>query len=31
MQEVLSKTYDPKIPLREQEFYELRLDDSDDI
>jgi hypothetical protein len=25
MQEVLSKTDDPKIPLREQEFFELRL------
>jgi hypothetical protein len=25
MQEVLSKTDDPMIPLREQEFYELRL------
>ena len=31
MQEVLLKTDDPKIPLREQEFYELRIDDSDDI
>lgn len=27
MQEVLSKTNDPNIPLHEQEFYELRLDD----
>ena len=25
MQEVLSKTSDPKIPLGDQEFYELRL------
>lgn len=31
MQEVLSKTTDPDAPLREQEFYELRLDDSDNI
>ena len=31
MQEVLSRTDDPEIPLRDQEFYELRLDDSDDI
>jgi hypothetical protein len=31
MQEVLSKTVDPKAPLEGQEFYELRLDDSDDI
>ena len=29
MQEVLSKTDDPKAPLRDQEFYELRLYDSD--
>jgi hypothetical protein len=27
MQEVLSKTDDPNVPLQEQEFYELRLDD----
>jgi hypothetical protein len=25
MQEVLSKTSDPKVPLRDQEFFELRL------
>lgn len=31
MQEILSNTDDPKTPLSEQEFYELRLDDSDDI
>ncbi|MFP5234330.1 MAG: hypothetical protein ACLGSD_00385 [Acidobacteriota bacterium] len=31
MQEVLSKTVDPKAPLEGQEFYELRIDDSDDI
>ena len=30
MQELLSKADDPKIPLSEQEFYELRLDDSTD-
>jgi len=29
MQEVLSKTDDPKTPLRDQEFYELRLYDSE--
>jgi len=29
MQEVLSKTDDPKVALRDQEFYELRLYDSD--
>jgi hypothetical protein len=29
MQEVLSKTDDPKAPLRDREFYELRLYDSD--
>jgi hypothetical protein len=29
MQEVLSRTDDPKAPLRDQEFYELRLYDSD--
>ena len=28
MQEVLSKTVDSKVPLRDQEFYELRLYDS---
>jgi hypothetical protein len=28
MQEILSKTSDPKAPLRDQEFYELRLYDS---
>ena len=28
MQEVLSKTLDPKAPLRDQQFYELRLYDS---
>ncbi|MGD0831026.1 MAG: hypothetical protein ABR907_08800 [Terracidiphilus sp.] len=27
MQEVLSKTTDPNVPLREQEYFELRLDD----
>ena len=31
MQELLSKADDSKIPLSEQEFYELRLDDSTDI
>jgi hypothetical protein len=31
MKEVLSRTNDLKTPLRDQEFYELRLDDSDDI
>jgi hypothetical protein len=31
VQEVLSRTVDPKAPLKGQEFYELRLDDSDDI
>ena len=31
MQEVLSKTIDPKAPLKGQEFYELRIDDSDDV
>jgi hypothetical protein len=31
MREVFSKTKDPKVPLCDQEFYELRLDDSDDI
>ena|ERR1035438_6289124 len=25
MQEILSKTSDPKVPLQDQEFYELRL------
>ena len=29
MQEILSKTDDPKAPLRDQKFYELRLFDSD--
>jgi len=29
MQEILSKTDDPKAPLRDQEFYELRLYDSE--
>ena len=29
MQEILSKTDDPKAPLRGQEFHELRLYDSD--
>jgi hypothetical protein len=29
VQEVLSMTDDPKVPLRDQEFYELRLYDSD--
>jgi len=29
MQEILSKTDDPKISLRDQEFYELRLYDSE--
>jgi hypothetical protein len=29
MQEILSKTNDPKVPLRDQEFYELRLYDSE--
>ena len=29
MQEVLSKTTDPSVPLRDQEFCELRLYDSD--
>lgn len=28
MQEVLSRTNDPKIPLREQEFFELSLFDT---
>jgi hypothetical protein len=27
MREVLSKTTDPNVPLTEQEYYELRLDD----
>src|ERR1017187_10264331 len=27
MQEVLSKTTDPNVPLQEQEYFELRLDD----
>ena len=27
MHEVLSKTTDPNVPLHEQEYYELRLDD----
>ncbi len=31
MQEVLSRTVDPKAPLQGQEFYELRIDDSDDV
>lgn len=31
MQEVLSRTIDPKAPLEGQEFYELRIDDSNDI
>jgi len=31
MQEVLSRTVDPKVPLKGQEFYELRIDDSDDV
>lgn len=29
VQEVLSRTVDPLAPLKGQEFYELRLDDSD--
>ena len=29
MQEMLSKTDDPKTPLHDQEFYELRLYDSE--
>lgn len=31
MQEVLSRNIDPKAPLSGQEFYELRIDDSDDV
>ena len=31
MQEVLSKTFDPKAPPEGQEFYELRIADSDDV
>ena len=31
MQEILSRTDDWKAPLRNQEFYELRLYDSDEI
>ncbi len=31
MQEVLSRTIDPKAPLEGQVFYELRIDDSDDV
>ena len=31
VQEVFSKTIDPKTPLKGQEFYELRIDDSVDI
>jgi hypothetical protein len=31
MQEVFSKTVDPNVPLSEQDFYELCLDDSDNI
>ncbi len=32
MQEVLSKTDDPKIPLRQQEFFELSLlDEANDL
>lgn len=31
MQEVFSRTDDSGIPLGDQEFYELRLSDSDDI
>jgi resolvase-like protein len=31
MQEILSRTDDSKAPLRDQEFYELRLDDSDEM
>lgn len=31
MQELLSKTDDPQKPLSEREFYQLRLEDSDDI
>jgi hypothetical protein len=31
MREMLSKTDDTNIPLSEQEYYEVRLDDSDDI
>ena len=27
MQEILSKIADPNVPVQEQEFYELRLDD----
>ncbi len=27
MQEILSKTTDPNVPLEEQEYFELRLDD----
>ncbi len=29
MQEILSKSDDPKVPLCNQEFYELRLNDSE--
>jgi hypothetical protein len=29
IQGILSKTADPKVPLRDQEFYELRLYDSE--
>lgn len=31
MQEILSKTDNASAPLKTQEFYELRLDDSDDL
>ena len=31
MQELLSRSDDSKVPLRDQEFYELRLDDSDEM
>jgi hypothetical protein len=31
MREILSKCVDQKTPVSEQEFYELRLDDTDDI
>lgn len=31
MQEILSRTDDSRVPLRDQEFYELRLDDLGDL
>ncbi len=31
MQEVLSRTVDPNAPLKGQEFYEIRIDDSNHI